>query len=253
MRTLRIDRGLGCLQLAQGSSRPETFGEYRRLDEFVVYMKEDGLSRRILYRIPAHVMLAMMADTIACGPLLVHYDETMEGDVFLVDGRLFLSLDVAKVSTVGKPRVKSRRAPSRLGSTGLHLEETIRLDCFERPVCFLVRTRLPVYDRCIRDIRNAVERIATLSSSGSTLDCETLLDETARLRDRILELMILKDGISSLKNERIIQRIRQENGNEMEWHTKVLAARRRRGPGRQGGSKQVPAGAATSSDKGGCS
>lgn len=253
MKTLRIDRGLECLQLAQGSSRPENFGEYRRVDEFVVYMKEDGLSRRILYRIPAHVVLAVMADTIACGPLLVHYDETMEGDVFLVDRRLFLSLDAAKVSTVGKPRVKSRRDPSRLGSTGLHLEETIRLDCFERPVCFLVRTRLPVYDRCIRGIRDAIERIATLSSSGSTLDCETLLDETARLRDRVLDLMILKDGMSSLKNEYIIQRIRRENGNEMEWHTEVLAARRRRGPGRQGGSKQAPAGAATSSDKGGCS
>lgn len=252
MKTLRIDRGLECLQLAQGSSRPETFGEYRRLDEIVVYMKEDGLSRRALYRIPAHVMLAMMADTIACGPLLVHYDETMEGDVFLVDGRLFLPLDAAKVSAVGKPRVKSRRGPSRLGSTGLHLEETIRLDCFERPVCFLVRTRLPVYDRCIRDIRNAVERIATLSSSGSTLDCEMLLDETAALRDRILHLMILKDGVSLLKNEYIIQRIRQENGMETEWHTEVLAARQRTGSRRQAGSKQAPAGAAATCSKERC-
>ena len=172
----------------------------RLIREFVIYRE----AKEILCTITSDVMVRTLEKRLL-GSVTFSFPREAQGDVFIEGDRLFMSSEAAGIRTVRGPEVKDRH------SANLHIEERIRLGLIKENLEFTMTTRMPAYEKYMKDAKVTYGEIASLSSKAAGYDDGTLLRRTSALMTRILEFDRLRDETAQLKDEDIIRRIRDAN------------------------------------------
>lgn len=195
MNTIRLELVGSCLYTDDGRNRP--------IREFVVYRE----AKAILCTITSDVMIRTLEKKLR-GSLTFCFPREAQGDVFIEGDRLFMSSEAAGIRTVKGPEVKNRH------SADLRIEERITLDLIKEGLEFTMTTRMPAYERYMKDAKATYGELASLSSKASSYDDGTILRKTSALMTRLLEFDRLRDEMAQLKDEDIIRRIRDANRTE---------------------------------------
>lgn len=192
MNTIRLELVGNCLYPDDDRNRP--------IREFVIY----GKVKEILCTIKSDVMVRTLEKRLL-GSVTFSFPREAQGDVFIEGDRLFLSSEAAGIRTVEGPKVKDRH------SADLRIEERIALSLIKEDHEFTMTTRMPAYEKYMKDAKTTYGELASLSSKAPSYDDGTLLRKTSALMTRLLEFDRLRDEMAQLEDEDIIRRIRDAN------------------------------------------
>ena len=192
MNTIRLELVGSCLYTDDDRNRP--------IREFVIYRE----AKEILCTIPSDVMVRSLEKRLQSS-VTFSFPREAQGDVFIEGDRLFMSSEAAGIRTVRGPEVKDRH------SAGLHIEERITLGLIKENLEFTMTTRMPAYEKYMKDAKATYGELTSLSSKAAGHDDGTLLRKTSALMTRLLEFDRLRDEMAQLKDDDIIRRIRDAN------------------------------------------
>ena len=192
MNTIRLELVGSCLYPDDDRNRP--------IREFVIYRE----AKEILCTITSDVMVRTLEKRLL-GSVTFSFPREAQGDVFIEGDRLFTSSEAAGIRTVRDPKVRDRH------SANLHIEERITLGLIKENLEFTMTTRMPAYEKYMKDAKATYGELASLSSKAAGYDDGTLLRRTSALMTRLLEFDRLRDETAQLKDEDIIRRIRDAN------------------------------------------
>lgn len=192
MNTIRLELVGSCLYPDDDRNRP--------IREFVIYRE----AKEILCTITSDIMVRTLEKRLLSSVTFNILREA-QGDVFIEGDRLFMHSEAAGIRTVEDSKVKDRH------SADLRIEERITLGLIKENLEFTMTTRMPAYERYMKDTKATYGELASLSSKAPGYDDGTMLRKTSVLMTRLLEFDRLRDEMAQLKDEDIIRRIRDAN------------------------------------------